>query len=384
VSASLELDGLTEMRSETQAALIAGLAASMGVDPSTVTLAVTDFPVAAEMLLVGLTLDAWNADADVSETAFASGVAADLEVTGASAVEVGEPTESDAPAGRRHLTSGSALSVPFTVRGFGASSGAAAAADARLTQVATSGTSSALASSLSSSGLPVSSLGMTSAPRVSAALSVGVVVTSANDAAAVGASLVAGVGDGSLTTQLAAAGITARPTITSQPHTAFADLPPPPPELHDTSTELCEPSQRFSNWQPAKAGALLFFGSLLLACFTFCLFFLPLCPRVEASLQLVTHPAAQQLEKFLGRMMQTVARLSSAWQQPRLRTARRTPPHGHPTRLAVVLESLVTPLRLFISFWQVVASFSALYVPWPSVYCAFCRLRMTDLRMRSC
>jgi hypothetical protein len=42
-----------------------------------------------------------------------------------------------------------------------------------------------------------------------------------------------------------------------------------------------------------------------------------------------------------------------------------------PSRISVVLDLISKPLRIIISFWQIVSSFSSnLYVPWPSIYCA--------------
>ncbi len=64
------------------------------------------------------------------------------------------------------------MRVPFALRGFGADSGAAAAAATRVSAAAASGASSGLALALSAAGLPVAAVALPRAPLVSAAVTV--------------------------------------------------------------------------------------------------------------------------------------------------------------------------------------------------------------------
>jgi hypothetical protein len=228
VSTTLQLGGLTRVDADTYAALTASLASSMGVDPSTVAVAVTDFPVSAAMSLGGVTLDAWNADVAASEAAFAGGIAAQLSVP-ASSVDVGTPS-AEQPLRRRLAQQSSvaaaALSVPFAVSGFGADSDAASAAAAHIAQAASADASGSLSAALSAAGLPVASLAVPHAPLVSASLSVTVRIASAaadagGAAQAAGGSLVAAVASGGLATTLAAAGYAVTPLVTTPPQTTL-------------------------------------------------------------------------------------------------------------------------------------------------------------------
>jgi hypothetical protein len=261
VSATLQLGGLTRVDAATYAALTASLADSMGVDASSVTMEVTDFPVSAAMSLGGLTLDAWNADVAASEAAFAGSLAAQLGVP-ATSIAVGTPSAAAAetPARRSFLAlqtgggagAAAALSVPFAVSGFGADSDAASAAAARIVQAASAGS---LAAALSAAGLPVASLAVPHAPLVSASLSVTVRIASAaaadvgGAAQAAGGSLVAAVTSGALATTLAAAGYAVTPLVTTPPQTTLTADP-----VSASGGTLVPPSQTPA--QPSTALAL--------------------------------------------------------------------------------------------------------------------------------
>jgi hypothetical protein len=204
--------------------------------------------------------------------------------------------------------------------------------------------------------------------------------------------------------------------------------------------KTCDLSHRFANWGAAKTGAIIFFSTFLLLLFIFCVFFLPLCPRVEEMLARMTSPAAARLEVMLGNMVETAARLSrtarprSAALRPSLSAAApeggaageqapdkgrvRTPRAGHlgartraivrrtsysttfttpatngresstahvrvrvqrPTRVAVLMELVSKPLRIIISFWQCVGTRVAcgLHVP-PLTFHRVCACRVVS------
>jgi hypothetical protein len=237
VSTSLHLGGVTTMDSETRTSVSSALAASIGVQPSAVVVTVVDFPVTATIDLVGLALDAWNANVELSASTFAAGIAADLGIDrGTVTVISSQRTEPAEGSRRRRLAdeAWSGLSVTFTVLGFGSDSSAAATAATGITGIAGSAYSS-LAFALYEAGLPVASLGVPVVPQVSAALLVTVAIMSDDEsagsaAAAVGSNLVSAVSDGGLTRALATGGIHGvAPLITEAPQTFFASPPPPRP-----------------------------------------------------------------------------------------------------------------------------------------------------------
>jgi hypothetical protein len=185
------------------------------------------------MGLAGLSLAAWNVNVWSSAAAFAAGIAADLDID--PSLIIVQPPDLMPPgaASRRHLASDvGGLSVPFTIFGFGANSGAAAAAAQGIIVVAKSADNS-LMYALYDSGLPVVSLSLSDVPQVSAALSVTVAITSADSEAAsasVGSNLISAVSGGGLASALAESGIFGvEPIVTSKPQTTFSSPPPPSP-----------------------------------------------------------------------------------------------------------------------------------------------------------
>ena len=202
------------MDASTQLAVSTALADAMGVDPATVTVAVVDFLVTAAMGLGGVSLDAWNANKRASMSAFTGGLAADLGVDW-SQISVEEPIVVD---------SGSSLSVPFSISGFGFGSDAAAAAAAGIVTAASNPDSNILGA-LYEVGLPVSGTGVSDGPHVSAALAVSIAVTDPDVRSAsssIGGSLMAAVAGGGFKSALADSGIYAEPVVTAVPQTTFA------------------------------------------------------------------------------------------------------------------------------------------------------------------
>jgi hypothetical protein len=78
----------------------------------------------------------------------------------------------------------------------------------------------------------------------------------------------------------------------------------------------CEPGQRFEDWSPAQRGGVVVLGVLLLLLAIFLLFFLPLCPRVEAAIESALAPAVDGMERALGKMTEVTRPRSAARSRP--------------------------------------------------------------------
>jgi hypothetical protein len=209
----------------------------------------------------------------------------------------------------------------------------------------------------------------------------------------------------------------------------------------------CSSGQRFDEWGPAKRGGIIFISTALVCLGIFLLFFLPLCPRVEAALARALQPVIERFERLLGEVTAatrptshqgsrptSAARPGSAALRLMVRATEEAPPPppprskrtshpfgrrssgslarrstsiavatrrvtqatqrrksssiaaGHepmkddssnvfavpmerPSRVKVFVQTVGTLLKIIVSFWQVVSSFSSnLYVPWPSIY----------------
>lgn len=99
----------------------------------------------------------------------------------------------------------------------------------------------------------------------------------------------------------------------------------------------CAPGSKFSEWNAAKRSGLIFIGVALLLLAVFLLFFLPLCPRVEALLQAMLRPAAERMEAMLSSIAQ-----ASAAERPTSATRR---PTSAAKRAAQLLESKTPEAR---------------------------------------
>ena len=184
-----------------------------------------------------------------------------------------------------------------------------------------------------------------------------------------------------------------------------------------TYCRQCRPGQQFHEWSKRTQVAVLVTAAGVVTVAVFLLFLLPLFPRTEAMFAQAAMPAVQRMERLLGdiaaqsRPMSAGSRPTSAAARARrishavehrlhaLQASAGLPPsrprysrHGghdddvlglaaktntevfaipleHPTRVQVLLETLGQPVKIIISFWQIVSSFSNnLAVPWPSVY----------------
>ncbi len=160
----------------------------------------------------------------------------------------------------------------------------------------------------------------------------------------------------------------------------------------------CDASSIFREWSLAKKSGLIFTGLLLFLVSGFLFFGLPLCPGIEAWLKRLWQPAVDRAEAALESLVHT-ARPASAGVglNGTLRpgsAARRPGSSGRPrsaaqfdaakaaspqvrrrikrgSRLDALFDVLAEPIRIIVSFWQVVSSFNNnLAVPWPSLYYA--------------
>ncbi len=235
------------------------------------------------------------------------------------------------------------------------------------------------------------------------------------------------------TGHLCAVCLDVRPACCGLVRLAFKRLPPALTPLpcfprtqnwayQGTVCSECEPGSRYSEWGAARQGGIWFVSFFLLSAAVAVLFFLPLCPRVEAWLQSLIAPAMHKVDFMLSTMAQAARPMSAALRpqsaakraqaapfrpsQPgtdaepggassllasKTRAIRRSshtirippgdapaPPMAaplhrirvqRPGRLRVALDLVAEPLRIVVTFWQIVTSFSSsLYVPWPSIY----------------
>ena len=141
----------------------------------------------------------------------------------------------------------------------------------------------------------------------------------------------------------------------------------------------CAPGTPFREWSAGKKFGLLFFGCLLVLVVIFFLFFLPICPRVEAALHAAMQPAAERVaaavdaivprrSRMSGVRMSGASRPTSA-SRPRSAAKRRlssragaldvptpkvTAAAQHKARgarkLAALLDVISEPVRIVISF----------------------------------
>ena len=226
VSVALSLAGINPS-TFTLASLVTGLAASVGADPSALNVTITDLPVSTTLTLAGSGL-----------TAISTSALAALKTSLATATGVpvsGITLGAVAAAGRRHLLD---VSVPVTVSGLGGNIATASAVVTALTNPTNLATIS--------TAVPGSSGAVATAPSVSARVSV--VVTTSNPAL-VAAANTALANPATVTSSLAAAGVSATVTVTTPP---TVNAPPPP------SSSPAAPQLRGSRWLAAAATLICF------------------------------------------------------------------------------------------------------------------------------
>jgi hypothetical protein len=175
----------------------------------------------------------------------------------------------------------------------------------------------------------------------------------------------------------------------------------------------CKPGSTFAEWSDGAKGGLLFFGLTILIALVYIIFFLPLCPRVEAALERLWQPAAARMEAALvaivprrsrqqsssgaagggssrpvsplSRAAGRVSRPASGLKQrrrsvshvvaegaPSPATARRRA-HKPPSRMAALWDVCAEPARIIISFWQARGVACMSFALPPSCRCACAR-----------
>ena len=147
-----------------------------------------------------------------------------------------------------------------------------------------------------------------------------------------------------------------------------------------TYCEKCKAGQQWTEWSSGQRLVLSLLVAGLICAGAFILFLLPLFPNTESMLSQAVAPAVERMEEILGNVAAATRPLSAAGSRPtsaarrRLSVTRRarmsmTQGHGNEaggkfavlqraTRVEVFLETVKEPIRIIISFWQVVSSFS--------------------------